>query len=70
LPPLLSIFLFLSILFLNWLLWGLWSNLANAWFSHLLVYLLTSLLLLIFVTLRTISRFCEYRLNLFLFPFY
>lgn len=70
LPALLLVFLFLSVLFINWLLWGLWSNLANAWLGHLFIFLLTSLLLLIFVALRTISRFCESCLNLFIFPFY
>jgi hypothetical protein len=67
LPPLLLIFLFWTFCFSIGFYGSLWSNLANAWLSHLLVCLLTSLLLLIFVALRTISRFCEFHLNLFVF---
>ncbi len=38
-----------SILFLSWLLWGLWSNLASVMLGHPLIHFLTSFLLLIFI---------------------
>ncbi len=50
-------------------MWGLPSSLASAWFSRLSIYLLTSFLLLIFITLWTTLRFQVFHLDLFILPF-